>query len=390
MVYYLGGQKMKRMLLISVLFALILAAPVVAADQAELIIGGGVVEKVVQPGDSLNLRFTLQNTGAISASSIQYEIIADASVSGYSTGKVNVGGVAPGETRTVLVPLIVSSTASSGEKSITVKAWYSGGKQSPVQNSFTFTVGSDVSLYLSDITFDEELIEPGKDIALTAVVLNVGENPAHDIFGNISANSTYIKPVLAGGEYFVSDLASEKSAEFRFMINVDSDAETETYDATITLSYKDQAGNTNTKTFNIGIPVSGTPKLEVLNTEIDGTDFKVEMENLGTAKAKAIRVKLVQDGEIMGVKIDNELKPDKHSTLRYKAFKAGPGKLELHYLDNANNAHDEVIDVEVPGASGGGTSKWTLLLFVIVIGEGYYIYKLRKKSHLKLPFLKSK
>jgi len=380
---------MRKLLVISLLFAIILTAPVLAASTGpELVISGGVVEKVVQPGDTVNLHFTLTG-GSFSLSEVSYEIIADASVSGYSTGKTSIGGVPAGGTRSIQVPLIVSSTATTGEKMITVKVWYSGGTQSPIQKSFTFNVGSAVSLYLSEISYDAEHIEPGKDITLTAVVKNVGDNSAHDLFGGITATSDYIKPVLSGGEYYVNELLPGASASFEFTVNVDSDAETETYDAAIVLKYNDAVGTSNTETFSIGIPVSGTPRLEVLNTEIDNADFKVDIENLGTAKAKAIRVTLVQGGKVMGVKIDNELKPDKHSTLRFKTFESGTGQLDIHYLDEENNVYDETIDVEVPGTSGK-ISKWAIIFFLIAAGEGYVIYRLKKGKSVKIPFLKKK
>jgi hypothetical protein len=125
-----------------------------------------------------------------------------------------------------------------------------------------------------------------------------------------------------------------------------------------------------------------------LNTEIDNSDFKVEMENLGTAKAKAIRITLEQNGKVIGVEIDNELKADKASTLRFKNFKRGTGQIVLHYLDANNNEYDESIDVEVPGSSGK-TSKWAVLFFFIAVGEGYIIYRNKKgKKPIHVPFTK--
>ena len=378
---------MRKLILISLLFAIILAVPVTASTSPELVIGGGVVEKVAQAGDTINLRFTVESKG-LSLSDMYYELIADSSVSGYSTGKVSMGGVTAGATRSLRLPLLVSSTATNGEKVITVKIWYSGGSQSPVQKTFTFNVGSDVSLYLSNIHFNKEHIEPGKDIELRAVVTNVGDNPAYDIFGDILADSEYIKPVLSGGEFYVSELLPGGSADFLFNVNIDADAETETYDASINLTYKDAFRTTNIESFSIGIPVSGTPRLEILNTEIDNSDFKVEMENLGTAKAKAIRITLEQNGKVIGVEIDNELKADKASTLRFKNFKRGTGQIVLHYLDANNNEYDESIDVEVPGSSGK-TSKWAVLFFFIAVGEGYIIYRNKKgKKPIHVPFTK--
>jgi hypothetical protein len=92
----------------------------------------------------------------------------------------------------------------------------------------------------------------------------------------------------------------------------------------------------------------------------------------------------------MSVKIDNELKPDKHSTLRFKTFRRGTGQLVIHYLDDNNVEYDQTIDVEVPGSSGG-VSKWAVLFFLIAVGEGYYIYRRKKnKPPLNLPFFKKK
>ncbi|MDP7282114.1 MAG: hypothetical protein QF475_00550 [Candidatus Undinarchaeales archaeon] len=381
---------MKKILITMLLFAILLAVPVAASENTELLIEGGVVEKSAQQGDTINLHFTVKSIGKISASNLYYELIADASVTGYSTGRVSMGGVGVGETKSIKVPLIIASDATDGAKSITIKIWYSGGTQSPLQKTFSFNVGSDVSMHLDNILYSKDHIEPGKNIQLTAVITNVGDNPASSLFAEIAATSEYIKPVLSGGTDYVSQVPVGGLAQFYFTINVDSDAETETYDATITLTYDDDSGNQNIETFNIGIPVSGTPKLEVLNTEIDGSDFKVEMENLGTAKAKAIRVELVQGGKIMGVKIDNELKPDKHSTLRFKTFRRGSAQLVIHYLDDENMDYDETIDIEVPGSSGK-TSKWSVIFFIIVVIESIYIYRRKKgKTPLNIPFLKKK
>jgi len=122
--------------------------------------------------------------------------------------------------------------------------------------------------------------------------------------------------------------------------------------------------------------------LEVLNAKMDGPVFEIEVENLGTAKAIAIRAELVQKGEIVDVDVDNELKPDKQSTLRYTNFKKGPAILKLRYLDEDNVEYTQESAISVPADSADnrrGPGGFTIFLFLVIAAEGYVIYRYRKK-----------
>jgi len=346
-------------------------------------------EENIQPGETLEFRMILKNTGASGITNVQYEVVGGPDLTGFPSGVTLLGGVADGSSVSRNIPVAVSGDASSGKHTLSflIKYLLNSVEQTLV-TSFDFDVGSNVLFRISEVTYEGGLLEPGQTSRTYVTLSNIGSDDASEILATFSSSNPEVKSVLEGGTYFVSSIQSSRSSVLEFIIEVESGTEAKVYDSEIELAYKDSKGNKYTETLTLGLPVKGVPNLEVLNTELDNEDFKVEIENLGTAKAKAISVKLIQNGKLMGVKIDNELKPDKLSTLRFKNFKGGTGQLELHYLDDENQEYDETVYVEVPGKAAP-ISTLTILLLLIVTAETVYIYR-KKKGKSLLPFTSSK
>ncbi|MFH1424226.1 MAG: CARDB domain-containing protein [archaeon] len=370
---------MKKFLVLAIALMMLVSVSAVSAAEADLRLSGEIPDGAVQPGDSFTLRLVFDNIGTTGATSIDYEIIAGSAISGYSTGHSEIGGVPAGESRIVKVPLTVASDASTGAHPLTVKVRYGGGSNSPLQEEFTVQVGNRADLYLQNIWLEPEVFEPGSDVTLYASFKNVGEDAARKVSAVIVANSTDIKPVLSGGEAYVDIIGKGSTKALPFTIAAESGTSTGMYDATITVNYEDSTGVSASEEFDIGIPVSGTPSLEILNTKIETGEYKIEVQNLGTSKAKAIKVTLRQDGQIVGVDIENEIKADKKSTFRFTAYTAGVGEVTMEYLDEENREYSETIPVSISGSASGGSGASGIIFFLIAVVEGIYIYKLRKK-----------
>jgi len=371
---------MKKTILAAMVLAFLCLAGSAMAGIAEIQITGAVPDTVLQAGDSFTLRIELENIGTAGATDITYEVIAGSAISGYTVGRVGIGGVSDGGSRAIELPLTLSSTAATGEHQITVKVRYSGGL-ALAQETFTVRVGSSVNLQLIEVLFDPEKLEPGKTVKVTATVKNYGDS-VQNVVAAIDFNSTDIKTVLAGAEDFASKISAGAAETFEFILSVDSDAETGTYASTLTLDYEDEFGLSGSDEIDVGLPVTGTPRLDLLKAGVDDGRFEVEVQNLGTAKARAIKAELIQEGAVKDVDVENELKPDKKKTFRYTTFAAGPGVVKLTFLDPANTEYTAELPVSAESAagSGGGVSKTSLVLFLLVVGEGYYIYRLRKKG----------
>lgn len=371
-----------KILVSAFIFLIVLGVGVYAT--ASLEVDPQLPNRTVLPGESVSLRIVLTNKGTSGASGISYEITTGSEITGYSTGQIEFGGVPAGETRVVEVPLTISSSAKNGTYAITVKVWYYGGKDSPIVKSVFIKVGSESIIHITNVAFDNETLIPGKTSKIYVTLSNVGRESIYDLSAKLEPETQDIIPSLAGAEAYLNSLAVGVSRNLEFLVSVSSGTESKTYKAKLLLEYRDSSGKSLSEIKTIGLPVLGTPKLEILNTEVEDNEFKVEIENLGTAKAKAIRVELMQNGKIMGVDVDNELKVDKHTTFRFSTYRKGVGTIHITYLDEKNKEYVRSVPVEVPASSNGHmkVSKVTLALLLIVVLESIYIYKIKRpKRH---------
>ncbi|MFO7872396.1 MAG: CARDB domain-containing protein [Candidatus Undinarchaeales archaeon] len=370
-------MQMRKLVLISAVFLILLTSPVFA--KADLDVEVDLPEGSVIPGETVTLTIAMENTGDTAAGGVSYEVITGTELTGYSTGLVFVDSVPSGITKRYNIPLTVSSTASDGTYAVTVKVRYSGGTDSPITESKTLRVGSQDSFYISDIYYEKNALEPGTDREVSIALKNVGGQKLNNIFAELLPNTSDIIPYGSGAEAYLESLSPGSIKILDFKVSIDSEAETKTYSTNLNIDYESVSGKKLSETISIGLPVSGTPKLEILNYEIDDDTFEVEIENLGTARAKAIRVELIQDGETIGVDVDNELRIDKHTTFRFETYKKGIGELKITFLDGQNKEYTKSVSVQIDKSSGGlGISPSMFVLFLIVIAEAVFILKLKE------------
>lgn len=371
---------MKKILLFAMVLILLASVSAVYAE-AELEVDAGIPDRVVQPGGSFTLLLKIKNDGDTGAYGIHYELFTDSAITGTSSGLHSIGGIASGSSRTKEIPLTVSSTASTGDHIITVQVRYSGGSGELIQQQVIVPIGDRVDLHLESLTLYPELFEPGNSVTIYANIKNVGKDDAKNIFATIEANNSDIKPVLAGGSDYAAEIPVGGTQLFEFTIGAESGTDTGMYSAEITVDYEGSAGNKGNTTFNVGIPVSGEPNLQLMNAEMDDGEFEAEFQNLGTAKAKAIRAELVQGGKTMSVDVENEIKPDKKTTFTFKKYTAGTGTIELEYLDDENKEYSDSVAISIATSSGeGGSPLGTVLLIIVVVIVAVYLYKRRKKK----------
>ncbi|UCC91502.1 MAG: COG1361 S-layer family protein [Candidatus Aenigmatarchaeota archaeon] len=241
-------------------------------------------------------------------------------------------------------------------------------------------------LILGEIETSPDEMEPGDSVTITTKIKNVGTGSASFMEAALVSNTTYILPVLSGGLYYVGEIKPGLTGEAIFEMSVDNSAESKTYSGTLTLTYKDDSGTSQTDSFSIGLPIKGNPVIEVLSAKIDNSAFKVDIENIGTAIAKALKITFVQDGEVKDSSVANELKPTKHKTIRFYGFRQGAAIINVSYLDESNDFFANEFPVTVKPSvyseeqtGGGGVSPLAPILIVIVVLESYYVWRLRRR-----------
>jgi len=135
-----------------------------------------------------------------------------------------------------------------------------------------------------------------------------------------------------------------------------------------------------TEDFDVGILISGKPKLQIHKVEADreDSDLTVEIVNIGNAEAKAITAKLMVNDKIFDVDYVTSIKIDRRSTLKFNLPNSMKGKLELSYEGPDNKEYSQTEDMAwvVPFTF----PTWIIVIIVLVIA--YFAWK--KKWYKKI------
>jgi hypothetical protein len=126
--------------------------------------------------------------------------------------------------------------------------------------------------------------------------------------------------------------------------------------------------------------VSGEPKLQIIETEIDQEDQQIEIElsNIGTAEVRALNAKFLINGEVFDVDYVTSVKINKKTTLNYKLINGGTGELVLSYEGPDNKEYEQRIPVTWNVPFKISNTIW----FILIVIAAYVVWK--KKWYKKI------
>ncbi len=346
----------------------------------------------VEPGATVDVEVALQNSGLDNAQNVVLVIEPKEpfSLKEGETESKNFNLVGASSSVKASYQLHVSKTAVSGDYDLNFRYYTKGHSDVSFVKSISVTVQGTPKFVLRKVETEPSRIEPGESFQLKALIENVGTGGTYYLQAMANASSTYILPVLSGGMDYLGDLGPGEIKEAVFEMSVDSSAEYKTYSGTLSLSYRDDTNTMGSTDFTLGFPVIGIPVIEVLSTQIDNGDFKVDIENIGSGTAKALKTSFIQDNELKDVSVTNELKPSKHKTLRFAGYRYGQALINISYLDEINEFHvvetPVTIKQKTSAQEESGSGQYDALipiLAVIVVLETYYIWRVRKRTKAK-------
>lgn len=345
----------------------------------------------VEPGKILNIEVSLHNNGT-STSAMVLEIVPEAPFTllpGQDLKKT-FSRIASFDSVSNTYRLKVDESAISDEYSLEFR-YYREGSTTFFVKQVPISVQGTPKIAIESIVTDPEEIEPGNEVEISVDLLNVGTGNAYQTALSLvseadeTTGESAIVPILSGGVYYMGDFLSDEKKTAVFNVQIENDAETKTYLSTLSVAYNDENGAAQSTTFSVGLPIKGKPVIEVLSAKPDNGAFKVDIENIGTASAKALKISLVQDNDIKDSAVANELKPTKHKTIRFQGFRYGNAIINISYLDESNKYFVNEIPVSIKQSiipeesSNQGLSPYAPLLILIIIVESYYVWRLRKR-----------
>lgn len=342
----------------------------------------------VEPGQVIDIEVSLQNNGYGEAQNIILEINPKnpfTLLPGQSETK-SFSRVAAKDHVTATYRLYVANDAISDNYELEFSYYQAGSADVQNTGKAMIQVQGKPKLVLENIETDPIDIAPGDAVTIKAIIKNMGTGSASQVEANLMSNTSYIIPILSGGLYYVGEIKPGQSGEARFEMSIDKSAEYKTYPGTLILSYEDESSSAQSAGFFVGTPVRGKPVIEILSTKIENSDFKVDVENIGTANAKALKIMLVQGGTVRDSAIANELRPSKYKTIRFRGFEYGSAMINITYLDENNVFFSEEIPVSITQSSSSqekadsGLSPLIPVLIVLLVLESYYVWRLRKQA----------
>jgi uncharacterized membrane protein len=317
-----------------------------------------------EPGKSVEVSLEISNSGQVDAKNIMIEVEPTNMIKLLENPKKEINLLSVGDSRILNYKMFVDSSAISANYELTVYVSYENS------NKFSYKVQINVQGKpdFKILKIETGAVNPGDKAEISVDIQNVGSGKAKRTNAEFSSTSTYIKPILAGGNVYIGDINPGERKNIKFNVLTSSDAEYDVYTGKINLTYEDESGSKLTKNFDVGILVSGEPKFQIIKTEVkrESQELSIEIANMGTAEAKAIRANLLVDNKTFDVDYITNVKIDKRTTLKFILPNTNRAELELTYEspDNRVFTQTDTIFWSVPYTF----PSWIVIVVILVVG----------------------
>lgn len=370
------------------IFVVIFALIVVAIPSAQAVAPSMNATITVQdpfpaePGRTVSIEIEIQNNGKGEATEVTVELMEQPPFT-----------LVPGEERiktfSIIKPkssvkegyvLLIDDNAVTSTYDIEFRI---GIDQAFILEKIPIVVQGTPKMIIEEISL-ENVAEAGGQVGVSISVKNVGTGAARHVTLELNASEELI-PLLSEGTSYLGTLNPNDNISSTVHLTIDDSAEETTYVMKLHVTYEDESGTEVKKDFEIGIPVQGTVKLDILKVEPNSQrqQLEIEVANKGTTEATSVEARLFKDGELVDLDYISQIKPTKKTTFAFPLVSGGEGVLEIHFtgpgLKESVVTKDLVFDYQVNGNSdSSGTT--VLIVIIIVIIVTYFWRRRRSKK----------
>lgn len=392
---------MKKLILIPVMLAFLLALTMSQPANAQINVAVLDVSLVSQnpypaePGSNMNLEVKIENTGTSEAKNIVVEILQRAPFTLLSgeTSKKTINQIGPDSSVQKTYDLFITTSAVSSTYDIDFKIYAASTPNTYSTKSLSILVQGNPKLIVDSVTTIPSDIEPGGFVKLNFKIKNIGSGTARQLQASLNSTSSFLVPVLSGGMVYIGNIGPGETGEALMELSIGSLAEYKTYTSVLTLNYNDESNTPTSDTFNIGIPVTGSIRLDIINVEANFNRqlLDIEVANKGTTDAKSVEAVFIVNNETVGIDYISQLKSTKKTTFSFPLVLEGRGDLVINYVGPGleENQVTKVIDMNFSPPTGNGTASMVfygfILLIIIVVVYWKFIRKNKHHTHHSHP-----
>lgn len=387
-------------------------------------------------GDTVELRFRLENTGGVAADKVTIELIDDypfTVIDGSNTQVI--GPLYPYQTDKNYIyfkyTMLVNKDAPSGERLLRLRYSY----EDDIWVVKTLSVDVFNKDFAQIIYVDKAMIEPGKETDMKFTINNLGNGPLKNLVFSWTQPSGVILPVYGDDAKYVKYLDVGKSIDLTYTVIADTKATAGLYPLELTLQYESMTNSTmSTIETTAGVLVGGGTDFDVSFSESTAGQTSLSVANTGNNPAQSVSVRIPEqqgytitgsssaiignldkgDYTIVSFAISQRNMTMNNSATQRPAdagtitqrnftrtgnFSAGRSAnmltVEIDYTDTTGQRHtvQKSINVQTRGGSGfaNGAARTTsssfftsnlfyAIVVIAVVGAGVYIYLHRKRQ----------
>lgn len=367
---------MKKVFLL-ILFTLFLILVVSAAETR--VLDGNRIEislfsqspEPVQPGNYVELRVKVENTGVYTLNDFKIELITEYPFSLDITEPAlkeygNVQSGINGDNAIVAKWKKVRVDENAVEGSSRIRVRYKVGRDEWVyQNLYIDVRTQDAILNIKDITTVPAQVSPGQPFNLNIEV----ENNADTFFRMVKfkLDTDDFSTLGSSDEKYIKVLEAQETENISFKLISAGNADAALYDIPLKISYEDNEGTAYTKNTSFGLIMLETPQIikNIEETQIitsgDKGTVSISLSNIGVDELKFMKAMLedtadyrvISTREVYLGNIDSDdfESADFDIVVRSKKDSV-PLNLILDYKDSLNNPHQENVTLQLPLYSG--------------------------------------
>jgi hypothetical protein len=327
-------------------------------------------------GQSFDVQVVLNNAGARKAYGVAATLVQNDNLSAAEgSGSASAGDLAPGQTVTLTVSLVLNKATDNGRVSQTFKLAYRDANNTAFTNNETASLELGLSgsqkpqLIVASQSLMPEHPGPGDTFTLTLQLRNVGSGPARQVLARLG-NADGLKPFVplgTGNVGFVDQIAPGATATFSATLLMDGASAGGVYTIPIELGYADALAEPLTETEVVGVLTLARPQLQIDLTKAlpdplaagQGVDLPIEVINIGRQTLDISTVE-VQSDDLSITKGSAYIGPLDASisgtlTAHAVANKSGAASFRVivHYRDELNQMQsaEQIFTVQVAAAA---------------------------------------
>ncbi|MBI2144674.1 hypothetical protein HYU17_06050 [Candidatus Woesearchaeota archaeon] len=409
--------RLKVVMAAAVIFLVLALMPAVSAgtddsvpDSAFVVISlVNQLPEPVSPGESLELKFKVENRGTKAANDVMVELLPRFPFIIRESGQAKAIGSLSGRQKgkdAVLARffLAVDEEAGSGISRIGIR--YKTSSQGwTVIDDFNISIGQrDLPLMVTSVLPEPEMFVPGEKSSLKLEITNFGLGDALNVRARLNfTDSTPFVSYGSANEAMVGKIKPKGKAAAGFTIFTSPDAKSAAYKIPVLLAYSDSSGRNYTASGqSFGMLVGSPPKISasVVSSEPLRLNARkkvtIELINLGLSDLKFLAASPAESEnyEIISPAVSyiGDLDSGDSETVSYEMFfsKPAPVVLDLSYEDALNSHYVQQVEVPVRVFTGSEISRFGLekrngkgiflTIAIIIIGTLAYRRLRRKKQ----------